>query len=439
MPESPKSDSPATNSSPAKAQTLQLLRDTIAQLEGSIAQLETSAEADVRQATVEALEKVALQLKTDPQPQPIPEPAPVTEAPVVAEPSQPTETVEPVAPQPPPKLSERIIQWIWKVILTIIRLILPNVLSRRLSDTFLTATIALIVISSQVFFVKLFFTILLPSASTLPTAAIEKSIEPAQKIEEPAIDVEVPIGDIEVPSEDLDEIEDVELPEDIGEMEDVELPADLSELLELEGSEEASALVAQAPSAAIDESGELPESLSELLAEEETPEIPSEIAEEEVTELAAISEELSDLVEQEAPEITAEVMEEEVTETISPEESLSEPQETPPTIARKPTPEQQLVSAIQTQILEIAQQYREDPLIERIGANLAAGLLRITVADRWYDSEPDRQDAFADKLLRKARYLDFKKLELIDDRDVLVARSPVVGSQMVVFKRSIDS
>jgi hypothetical protein len=46
-----------------------------------------------------------------------------------------------------------------------------------------------------------------------------------------------------------------------------------------------------------------------------------------------------------------------------------------------------------------------------------------------------QQDKLADEILRRSNELDFSKLEITDLKGTLLARSPVVGPNMVILKR----
>ncbi|RMF20647.1 MAG: hypothetical protein D6756_13850 [Cyanobacteria bacterium J083] len=98
----------------------------------------------------------------------------------------------------------------------------------------------------------------------------------------------------------------------------------------------------------------------------------------------------------------------------------------------KLTPEQSLIAAIQTQVAEISQRYSED-LISTIEADFLASRLLVKVTDEWQELEPNRKKSIANEMLRRSRSLDFKKLEIINEKGELLARSPVVGKEMVIF------
>ena len=112
------------------------------------------------------------------------------------------------------------------------------------------------------------------------------------------------------------------------------------------------------------------------------------------------------------------------------------PEEVEPTPVPKVelTPEQSLIASIQEQITQEGDRI-SDGLIQSIQANFAGGSLVIQVKDDWYNLGQSEQDKLAQKLLNKSQQLDFTHLEITDSQGDLLARSPVVGTNIIVFKR----
>jgi hypothetical protein len=106
--------------------------------------------------------------------------------------------------------------------------------------------------------------------------------------------------------------------------------------------------------------------------------------------------------------------------------------ETPP--PPELTPEQSLIAGIQNQVAEITNRYGNG-LIQSIEANFEASRLIVKVSDGWYDLKESQQNKLADEILRRSNELDFSKLQITDLKETLLARSPVVGSNMVILKR----
>lgn len=113
-------------------------------------------------------------------------------------------------------------------------------------------------------------------------------------------------------------------------------------------------------------------------------------------------------------------------------QSQSEPAAPPAPAELAPDPA--LVAAIQTQVTEAMNQYAEG-LIQSVRANFRQGRLLVRFGGSWSDLSPDRQDQVANELLRRSRQLKFEKVIVTDREGTLLARSPVVGSNMVLLQR----
>lgn len=107
---------------------------------------------------------------------------------------------------------------------------------------------------------------------------------------------------------------------------------------------------------------------------------------------------------------------------------------------RKPepelTPEQRLIASIQQQVSEVTRSYAEG-LIQSIEANFQGSLLVVKVGDEWYNIAESLQNKLAAKMLERAKQLDFSKLDITDSKGSLVARSPVIGGEMIIVKRRV--
>jgi len=157
-------------------------------------------------------------------------------------------------------------------------------------------------------------------------------------------------------------------------------------------------------------------------------------------------------------EPTLEIAPEEPIPEIAPEEPIITPVESPtPEIATPPeltapaepepiavieqpepvielTPEQSLIASIQEQIAQVSDRF-SDGLIQSVQANFEGGSLSIQVKDDWYNLQQAEQDKLANRMFNEAEQLDFTRLEITDPQGTLVARSPVVGKNMIIFKR----
>ena len=108
------------------------------------------------------------------------------------------------------------------------------------------------------------------------------------------------------------------------------------------------------------------------------------------------------------------------------------PEEVEPTLKVELTPEQSLIASIQEQITHEGD---PDGLIQSVQTNFASGSLVIQFKDDWYSLGQSEQDKLAQKLLNETQQLDFTHLEITNSQGDLLARSPVVGTNMIVFKR----
>lgn len=95
-------------------------------------------------------------------------------------------------------------------------------------------------------------------------------------------------------------------------------------------------------------------------------------------------------------------------------------------------PEQSLIAAIQEQVAQITNEYA-DGLIVSLEANFISSSLIVKASDTWYQLTPDSQEKVANEILSRGRKLDFKKLDITDSKGKLLARSPVVGKNMIIL------
>jgi hypothetical protein len=61
----------------------------------------------------------------------------------------------------------------------------------------------------------------------------------------------------------------------------------------------------------------------------------------------------------------------------------------------------------------------------------------VQLSNDWYDLDEAEQDELANQMFQQAQKLDFKKLEAVDPEGVLLAREPVIGSEMIIVQRSL--
>jgi len=137
------------------------------------------------------------------------------------------------------------------------------------------------------------------------------------------------------------------------------------------------------------------------------------------------------------PELTAPTAPEPIEVAPSPVEVIPSPEPKPELSPAPPvqlTPEQNLIASIQNQVAGISDRYA-DGLIQSIQANFEGSSLTVKVGDDWYNLKQSQQDKLAEKMLERSRELDFTHLEITDPQGKILARSPVVGNEMVILKR----
>lgn len=98
-----------------------------------------------------------------------------------------------------------------------------------------------------------------------------------------------------------------------------------------------------------------------------------------------------------------------------------------------PLPEGKIME-VQAQVAAITGQYSQD-LIASVQANFQASQLVVQLSDRWYHLSPAEQDQLGAEVLQRSNKLDVKQLELRDTQGTLVARNPVIGSNIIILQR----
>ena len=101
------------------------------------------------------------------------------------------------------------------------------------------------------------------------------------------------------------------------------------------------------------------------------------------------------------------------------------------------TPEQSLIAAIQSQVAEITDRMGGG-LVKSVDADFSIGLLSVKVAEDWYKLSEVEQNQLASQMWKEANSLDFSKLQIANLSGKLIARSPVVGSEMIILERGIN-
>lgn len=98
------------------------------------------------------------------------------------------------------------------------------------------------------------------------------------------------------------------------------------------------------------------------------------------------------------------------------------------------TPEQTLIAALKTKVAQLPQNYPAE-LIDSLKVDLAHNSLQVNLSDQWYQLDKYSQDAIANQMLQRSRVFSFEQLQLKDPADILVARNPVIGQEIVILER----
>lgn len=105
-----------------------------------------------------------------------------------------------------------------------------------------------------------------------------------------------------------------------------------------------------------------------------------------------------------------------------------------PTRSTEIDPNARLIESIQAEVSAISDRYSE-ALILGVEANFVRGRLRLRLSEGWFTLSTAQQDQLAEEVFRQARELGFRKLEILDEGDRLLARSPVIGTEMLIVLR----
>jgi len=113
-----------------------------------------------------------------------------------------------------------------------------------------------------------------------------------------------------------------------------------------------------------------------------------------------------------------------------------------PTPIRELTPEESLLVAIEKQFSEISVSVKNtkdknivSQLIKPILANFRTSDLTLKISDVWYSLENSQQDKLTADILQRSQELNFTHLKIVDSQEKIIARSPVVGNEMIIFQR----
>ncbi|WP_413164516.1 hypothetical protein ACL6C3_01115 [Capilliphycus salinus ALCB114379] len=99
------------------------------------------------------------------------------------------------------------------------------------------------------------------------------------------------------------------------------------------------------------------------------------------------------------------------------------------------TPEQYLMSKIRAKMSEATAKISPE-IIVSVRGNFSAGLLRVELSQNWYELEEKQQNKIAEILFNQAQNFDFTKIELRETNGKTLARSAVIGSNIIILNRT---
>jgi hypothetical protein len=137
-----------------------------------------------------------------------------------------------------------------------------------------------------------------------------------------------------------------------------------------------------------------------------------------------------------APEVEKKPEDNTKKEPEKPENSdkIEKPVEEIPVPTIELTPEQKLIASIQNQIESISDRLVNE-FIQSVEVNFYNSTLTLTISDDWYTFKAIEQNQLLADIFQRSKEVDFSHLEIIDSKKRLIARSPVVGEKMIIFKR----
>jgi hypothetical protein len=103
-------------------------------------------------------------------------------------------------------------------------------------------------------------------------------------------------------------------------------------------------------------------------------------------------------------------------------------------IAPKINPDLAFITAIQTQLSDITSQY-PDKIVRGLQVDVATDRLIVQLAPAWYTLDESSQNDLTDRMWLQAKANHFTKLEIQDADGKSIARSPVVGREMIILQR----
>lgn len=96
--------------------------------------------------------------------------------------------------------------------------------------------------------------------------------------------------------------------------------------------------------------------------------------------------------------------------------------------------EKQLKEITATSIITKDKQRIELKLVQSIKTNFRISEIVIKITEDWYKLESSQQEKLAAKILKSCQEMDLIHVKLVNARNQVIARSPVIGTKMVFFQ-----
>ncbi len=96
--------------------------------------------------------------------------------------------------------------------------------------------------------------------------------------------------------------------------------------------------------------------------------------------------------------------------------------------------EKQLKEITATNIITKDKQRIEVEIVQSIKTNFRISEIVIKTTEAWYKLESSQQEKLAAKILKSCQEMDLIHVKILNARNQLIARSPVVGTKMVFFQ-----
>lgn len=109
--------------------------------------------------------------------------------------------------------------------------------------------------------------------------------------------------------------------------------------------------------------------------------------------------------------------------------------ELPPVRGFSPS-QRKSIETLQKQLMDLRNRYDSTPLlIQSAHVNAKRDRLTVELGEDWYELPPRRQDRLAEDLWQRSQQASLPKLLLIDGEQTVLARSPMVGQEILILQR----